>query len=167
MSRKVIPVLALALAGAGLSLAWLRMREAREFSRRCDVQTEAGTNYTAQLVETTIGRAENGCVIIVYARLLNPNPFELELQRDAFVLDTDGNHRYLPSTSGTQTKLIKLPTGGVSEREAFSFSVPEDSFRGEINLQIGKDYRAMVKNNKPYELRLRNGQFFTFRRREW
>jgi hypothetical protein len=167
MSKKVVPVVALALVGAGLSLIGLRMWEAREFSRRCEVRTDAGTNYVAQLVETTVGRADNGCVVIVYARLLNPNPFELELQRDAFVLDTDGHHHWLPSTSGTQTKLIKLAPGGVSEREAFSFSVPEDSFRGEINLQIGKDYRVMVKNKRPYELRLRNGQFHTFRRREW
>ena len=165
--QKAVLVVALALVGAGLLATWLRTRQAHEFSRRYEAHTAAGTNYTVQLVETTVGRTDIGCVVIVYARVSNPNPFALELPRDAFVLDAYDHHHYLPSTSGTQTKLIKLSPGGVSEHEAFSFGVPEGSLRGTIRLQVGRDCWVMVKDNRPYELRLRNGQFHTFRRREW
>ena len=148
-------------------LAWRRTAEAREFSQRYEAQTDEGTNYAAQLIETTVGRTDNGCVVIVYARLSNPNPFELTLARDRFLLQAEDGHRYSPSTSGTQTNLIKLPANGVSEREAFSFLVPESSFQGAIRLQIGRNSWAGIKDSRPWEPRLRSGQFRTFRRRYW
>ena len=161
-------VVAAVLIGAGVSvLAWLRIREARAFSAPHEVQTEAGTNYVVQLLEATVGRADNGCVLIVYARMQNPNPFMLVLRRDAFVLLDDNKNSCLPSTSGTQEELIKLPPGGVSDREAFSFIVPEKMFQGAIQWQVGRNDRVTVKDSKPYDAQLRSGQFRTFRRRAW
>jgi len=151
---------------AGLS-AWLRLLEARQLSQPCPVQTYGGTNYLVQLQETAVGRAENGYVLIIYARLQNPNAFDVVLQRDWFVL-VDGDKEYfLPTTNGTQTATITLPAGGERDGETFSFALPESALNGTIALKVGKDYWAMVKEDKPFTRTLRDGEFVSFRRRQW
>lgn len=68
------------------TFAWLRLRDAREFSQPIPVHTYGGTNYIVQLLETAVGRVDTGCMVIVSLRLENPNPFEVVLNREWFVL---------------------------------------------------------------------------------
>ena len=157
----------LIIAGSVAVLAWLRVREAREFTQRHAVHTFSDTNYVAQLLETSVGGATSGAVVIVYLRIENPNDFELALDRNWFILVDHDKDYYLPSTSGTQTALIKVPPHGVSEREMLSFTVLDGSFEGTLGLQLGHNYWVLLKAEEPYTTQLRDGQFHTFKTRNW
>src|SRR5438067_2436744 len=78
-------------------LATTRVKEAREFSQGYRVQTMTGTNYVVQMLETTVGKVETGHVVIVYARFENPNPSEVVLRRDWFVMVDHDKDYYLPT----------------------------------------------------------------------
>jgi hypothetical protein len=171
MSRRVqISVGAIAVATIGVSLgllAMLRIREAKEFSEPHIVQTYGGTNYVVQLTEVAVGKIETGCVLIVYLRLQNPNTYDVTLRRDWFILVDHNKDYFLPSTTGTQAELIKLPANGVLDREMLSFMVPDNAFAGRVALFVGQNYMVLVKNEGPFEAHLRNGEFRSFRRRSW
>jgi hypothetical protein len=164
----VVAGTAIAVIGVSLgTLAMLRVHEAREFSLPHTAATYGGTNYLVQLTEAVVGKIETGCVLIVYLRLQNPNPFDVTLNRDWFVLVDRDKDYYLPSTAGTQTELIKLPANGVLDREMLSFTVPDDAFAGTVALMVGRNYMVLVKDREPFEVRLRAGEFRSFRRRSW
>jgi hypothetical protein len=171
MSRHIqISVAAIAVATIGVSLgllAMLRVREAKDFSEPHIVQTYGGTNYVVQLTEAAVGKGETGCVLIVYLRLQNPNAYDVTLRRNWFILVDRDKDYFLPSTMGTQTELIKMPPNGVLDREMLSFTVPDDAFAGRVALFVGQNYMVLVKNERPFEAHLRNGEFRSFRRRSW
>jgi hypothetical protein len=164
----MVGIVAVGVIGISAALlAMMRVKEAREFSQRYRVQTFAGTNYVVQLLETTVGKVETGTVVIVYARFENPNPTELVLQREWFVLADHDKDYFLPVTSGTQSPLIKLPPNGVLDREALSYAVRDDSFAGALALEVGHHYFVLVKNEKPWTQRLDAGKFVTYHSRDW
>lgn len=161
-------VIALVVIGVSIGvLALLRIQEAKEFRRPHLVQTYGGTNYVVQLTEVVVGKTETGCVLIAYLRLENPNPYDVTLSRNWFVLMDHAKDYYLPSTTGTQTELIKLPANGVLDREMLSFTVADDTFAGSVALMVGHNYMVLLKDEGPYEVHLRNGEFRSFRRRHW
>ncbi len=149
------------------AVAWLRVLESKHLSEPCRVKTYGGTNYVVQLLETAVGKVDAGYVLIVYARVQNPNAWDVTLNRDWFVLVDGDKDYFLPSTNGTQTAAITLPANGVLDREMFSFTLPEASLGGTIALKVGQNYWVMVKNEKPFDRALRSGEFVSFRRREW
>ncbi len=166
--QKLVAVIALVVMGASLGLlALLRVQDAKEFRRPHPVQTYGGTNYVVQLTEVAVGRTETGCVLIVYLRLENPNPYDVTLDRNWFVLMDHAKNYYLPSTTGTQTELIKLPANGVLDREMLSFTVADDAFAGAVALMVGREYMVLLKDEEPFDARLRNGEFRSFQRRHW
>jgi len=171
MSRRfqvLVAGIALAVIGVSLGLlAMLRIQEAKEFRRPHRVQAYGGTNYIVELAEAVVGKTETGCVLIVYMRLQNPNPYDVTLDRNWFILVDHDKDYYLPSTTGTQTGLIKLPANGVLDREMLSFTVPDDAFVGAVALMVGQNYLVLVKNEEPFRVHLRNGEFQSFRRRSW
>ncbi len=126
--QKLVAVIALVVIGVSFGvLALLRVREANEFRRPHPVQTHGGTNYVVQLAEVVVGKTETGCVLIVYLRLKNPNPYDVTLSRNWFVLMDHAKDYYLPSTTGTQTELIQLPANGILDREMLSNTVADDT----------------------------------------
>jgi hypothetical protein len=164
----LVGVIALVVIGMSLGLlAVLRVQEAKEFHRPHPVQTYGGTNYVVQLADVVVGRAETGCVLLVYLRLKNPNPYDVTLSRNWFVLVDRAKDYYLPSTTGTQTELIKLPANGVLDREMLSFTVADDAFAGTVALLVGRNHMVLVKDETPFEARLRNGEYRSFQRRHW
>jgi len=164
-SRVVVAVI---IVGAGLGLmAMLRIQEAKEFSQPHQAQTDGGTNYVVQLTEATAGRIKTGYVLILYLRLENPNSFDVTLGRNSFILVGHDTDHYPPSTMGTQAGLIKIPANGVLEREMLSFTVPEDTLAGSVALKAGPNCTFFVKNQKPFGVRLQDGEFRSFRRRSW
>jgi hypothetical protein len=166
--QKLVAVITLVVIGVSFGLlALLRVQEAKEFRRPHPVQTYGGTNYVVQLTEVVVGKTETGCVLIVYLRLKNPNPYDVTLRRNWFVLADHAKDYYLPSTTGTQTELIKLPAKGVVDREMFSFTVADDAFAGAVALMVGRQYMVLLKDEEPFEVRLRDGEFRSFRRRHW
>jgi hypothetical protein len=171
MSKRIqflVAAIALAVIGVSLGLlAMLRVQEAREFSRPHRVETYGGTNYIVQLTEVAVGKTETACVLIVYLRLENPNPYDVTLSRNWFILVNQAKDYYLPSTTGTQTELIKLAANGVLDREMLSFTVPDDAFVGTVALMVGRNYLVLVKDQQPFAVNLRNGEFRSFRRRSW
>lgn len=150
----------------GLS-AWLRVREAAQLTQPNRVQTDGGTNYVVQVLETTIGRTENGYLLLIATRFENPNPYEVLLRRDGFVLLDRNQDSYQPSTTGTQSALIKLPPNGVVENETLNFAVPEGALVGAMELKVGKDRSVLIKDDKPFDRQLNRGEFVSFRRRTW
>lgn len=171
MSKRIqILVAGVAVAVIAVSLGLLgllRIREAKEFSRRYIVETYGGTNYVVQLTEAAVGKTDTACVLIVYLRLQNPNPYDVTLNRNWFILVDQVKDYYLPSTTGTQTELIKLPANSVLEREMLSFTVPDNAFAGTVALMVGRNYLVLVKDQAPFEAHLRDGEFRSFRRRSW
>ena len=171
MSRRVqmlVAVVAVAVIGVSLGLlAMLRIQDAKEFSQPHHVGTYGGTNYIVQLTEAAVSKTKTGCVLIIYLRLENPNPYDVTLSRNWFVLVDHDKDYYLPSTTGTQTELIKLPANGVLDREMLSFTVPDDAFAGTVALLVGRNYLVLVKGPEPFAVRLRSGEFQSFRRRSW
>jgi hypothetical protein len=166
--QKFVAVIALVVIGVSVGLlAVLRVQEAKEFHRPHPVQTYGGTNYIVQLTEVVVGKTETGCVLIVYLRLRNPNPYDVTLSRNWFVLMDHAKDYYLPSTTGTQTELIKLPANGVLDREMLSFTVADDTFAVAVALMVGRQYMVLLKDEDPYEMRLHNGEFHSFQRRQW
>jgi hypothetical protein len=166
--QKLVAAIALIVIGVSFGLlALLRVQEAKVFRRPHPVQTYGGTNYVVRLTEVVVGKTETGCVLIVYLRLENPNPYDVTLSRNWFVLMDHAKDYYLPSTTGTQTELIKLPANGVLDREMLSFTVPDDAFAGAVALMLGRQYMVLLKDEEPFEVRLRNGEFRSFRRRHW
>jgi hypothetical protein len=164
----IIGLAAMAVIGICLALLGLmRVHETRQFSQSYRLQSDTGTNYVVQLLETTVGKVDTGHVVIVYARFENPNPTEVVLKREWFVLVDHDKDYYLPTTSGTQTPLIKLPPNGVLEKEALSYAVGDDSFAGTIGLEIGHHYFVLIKNQKPWKQKLHQGHFVTFHGRDW
>jgi len=89
--------------------------------------------------------------LIVYLRLQNPNTYDVTLRRDWFILVDYNKDYFLPSTTGTQTELIKLPANGVLDREMLSFMVPDNAFAGRVALFVGQNYMVLVKNERPFE----------------
>ena len=164
--RAVLVVVAAVGAALGL-VAMLRIREAREFSQPHQLQTDGGTNYVVQLTEAVVGKAETRCVLILYLRLENPNPFDVTLSRKWFSLVARDRDHYWPLMAGTQSELIKLPARGVLEKEMLSFAVPDDALGDSLALMGGRSYILLVKDKKPFEKRLRDGQFWSFRSRRW
>jgi hypothetical protein len=161
-------MVALLIAGVGVGLlALFRVQQAKEFSRPRQVQTRDATNYVVRLLEAAVGRSDTGCVLILYMQLENPNSFEVTLYRKWFVLIDHDKIRYLPSMRGTQSELIKLPANGVLEKEMLSFTVPDDTFASRVTLMVDQKYRILVKDEIPFNVRLRNGEFRSFRRRSW
>lgn len=161
-------VILLVVIGGGLAgLGWLRVREAREYSQPYQVHTYTGTNYVAQLAETTIGRTDTGYLVIVNVRLQNPNPFPLRLSRNWFLLVDHDKDYYQPTIAGTQPEWIVIPAQGVAEHEPLTFAVPTDSFAGSLAVQVGQNYWVLLKTPKSQVPELRPGQFHTFRRRNW
>ena len=145
--QKLVAVITLAVIGVSFGLlALLRVQEAKEFRRPHTVQTYGGTNYVVQLTEVVVGKTETGCVLIVYLRLKNPNPYDVTLRRNWFVLADHAKDYYLPSTTGTQTELIKLPAKGVVDREMLSFTVADDAFAGAVALMVGRQYMVLLKD---------------------
>ena len=171
MSKRIqsrVAVVAVAIIGTGLGLmALLRIQEAKEFSQPHSVQTDGGTNYIVRLTEAAVGKTKTGCILILYLRLENPNPFDVTLGRNWFILVSHDTDYYRPSITGTQSELIKLPANGVLDREMLSFTVPDDAFAGRVALRVGWNYMLLVKDQKPFEARLREGEFRSFRRRSW
>jgi hypothetical protein len=171
MSRRfqiLVAVIALTVIAVSLGLlAMLRIREMKEFRQPHRVATYDGTNYIVELTEAVVGKNDTGCVLIVYARLQNPNPYDVTLNRNTFILVDHAKDYYLPSTTGTQTGLIKLPANGVLDREMLSFTVPDDAFAGAVALMVGQNYLVLVKDEEPFQVHLRNGEFQSFRRRSW
>jgi hypothetical protein len=171
MSRQIrilAVVIILAIAGVSVGLlALFRVQQAKDFSQPYRVQTAEGTNYVVQLVETVVGKTDTDWVLIVYMKLENPNPFAVALDRHSFFLIDRHRVRHLPSTTGTQDELIKLPANSVLEREMLSFTVPEDTFAGRIALRVGRDHRVTIKDQTPFEVRLGSGEFRSFRRHSW
>ena len=171
VSRRLqVSVAAVAVVTIGVSLgllAVLRIREAKEFSEPHTVQAYGGTNYVVQLTEAVVRKSETGCVLMVYLRLQNPHAYDVTLDRDWFVLVDRDKDYFLPATIDTQTKLIKLPANGVLDRELLSFGVPDDAFTGMVALLVGQNYMVLVKNDEPFAVHLRNGEFRSFRRRSW
>ena len=145
------------------TLAWLRLRDAREFTQPCPVHTYGGTNYVVQLLETAVGRVESGCVVVVSLRLENPNPFVVTLPREWFVLLDHEKEYYEPTLLGT----IQLPAHGVVEREAFGFVVTEQALAGLLALKVGQNYFMTVKSPRPYTQLVGKGRFVSFRQRDW
>ena len=161
----IIGVLALALVVLSvLGLAALRVDRAHQFSQLYRVQTFTGTNYVVRLLETTVGRVQTGYVVVVYARFENPNPTEIVLKRDWFVLADHDKDYYLPASGAP---LIKLPPSGVLEKEALSYVVGDDAFLGPLALEIGHHYFVLLKTDKPWAGNLKEGRFVTFRSRDW
>lgn len=148
-------------------LALFRVQQAEEFRRPHRVQMRGGTNYVLQLIEVSVGKIDTGCVLIVYMRLENPNPFEISLRRSRFVLVGQFRDYYPPSTTGTQSELIKLPAQGVLEREMLSYLVPDDLLAGAVALQIGRNNRILLKDRGLIGTTLRSGEFRSFRRPSW
>ena len=74
---------------------------------------------------------------------------------------------YLPSTMGTQTLEITVPAQGKVETEMLSFSVPDEGLAGAMGMQIGQNYWIMLKDKEPFKMKLKSGEFVTFRRRDW
>ena len=166
--QKLVAVIALVVIGVSFGLlAVLRVQEAREFHRPHPVRTYGGTNYVVQLTEVVVGKTDTGCVLIVYLRLRNPNPYDVTLHRNWFVLMDHAKDYYLPSTTGTQTELITLPANGVLDREMLSFSVADDTFAGAVALLAGREYMVLLKDEEPFKMRLRNGEFRSFQHRHW
>jgi len=165
--KRLLLVLTLIVTALLTTLAWLRTKEAHAFSQQYRVHTFAGTNYVLQLTSTTIGRVHTNFIIILAARLENPNPFEAVLERKWFVMTDHDRDYYQPSTNGTQAALIRLPPHGVVDRELFSYTVPGDSFEGALALMAGHQYLVLVKTRQPYQPKLGDGEFITFHRRNW
>ncbi|HUJ72370.1 MAG TPA: hypothetical protein VLZ30_09000 [Verrucomicrobiae bacterium] len=166
-SRILAVVVVLAIVGVGIGLlALFRIQQAREFSEPHQMR-RGGTNSVVRLVEADIGKTDVGYILIVYMRLENPNPFDIALPREWFELvDRRGKH-YAPSVSGTQRELIKLPANGVLPREMLSFTIPDDSLEGMLVLVAGQNYKIWVKDRTPFNGRLRDGEFRSFRRQSW
>ncbi len=167
IQRRVVLVV-IATVGVGLGLmAVLRIQEAKEFSQPHQTQTDGGTNYVVQLTEVVVGKAKTGYVLILYLRLENPNPFDVTLSRNWFILVTHDTDHYRPSITGTQSELIKIPANGVLDREMLSFTVPDDALVGSVALIGGRSYILLVKDKRSFEVRLRDGEFYSFRCRCW
>lgn len=171
MSRTKQWIIGAALAG-GLALVvyavgWWRVREAEDMSRPHAVRTYGGTNYVVSLQEVTVGRSDVGYVLLVALRLANTNDFPVTLNRNAFILVDPNKDYYLPSTTGTQTPSITVPAHGALESEVLSFSLPEEGVEGSMGLQIGLNYWIMLREDKPFGLKLKSGEFISFRRRDW
>ena len=145
------------------TLAWLRLRDAREFAEPCRVHTYGGTNYIVQLLEAAVGRVDTGCMVIVSLRLENPNPYEVTLKREWFVLMDHEKEYYEPTLLGP----IHIPAQGVVEREAFGFMVTDEALAGLIALKIGQQYFVTVKNPHPYTRPVGKGKYVSFHQRDW
>jgi len=148
-------------------LAWLRLGDARQFGQAYKVKTYDGTNYVFQFIETTVGKVETSCVLIVYARIENPNPAPLTLKRDWFVLVDDDKDYFQPVATTGQSSTITIPANGVAEKEALSFVVPDDTLNGMLALNVGHRYFATFKSSKPLSRPLLKGQYVTFRQLNW
>lgn len=171
MSRKlpwIVGGAALAvIVVCGVILVLYRMQETATFGRPHRVQTFGGTNYVARLAETTIGRTDRGRVVIVRLILLNPNAFDIELNRNWFILVDADKDYFLPTTTGEQSDLIRVPAHGVIENELFTYAVDETSFQGALGLLVGHHYMVMLKGIEPYTRELEVGEYRSFRREDW
>ncbi|MCX7885900.1 MAG: hypothetical protein N3B01_01395 [Verrucomicrobiae bacterium] len=163
------------VAGAAVSvlvvglgaMGWWRTHLARVFSRPHHVQTAGGTNYVLSVTAVTLGKTEGNYLVILTARVENPNAFELLLHRARFVLTDSFGMSHLPLTNGIQTAQIRIPPNSASEAERFSYVVPPRALDGSLMWCAGHQYKVSVKNARPYRRQLRDGEFATFRRQNW
>ncbi len=171
MNRKLqilVGTVALLVIAVCLGLrARIRIEQAEKFSQLHQVQTYGGTNYVVQLVSTTVGAAETGYVVVVELRLENPDETNLVLDREWFVLADQDRNYYLPSTTGTQTRLIKIPARSVDEKELLTYTVEKVALNGSLVLRVGTDHWAVIKTDKPFRVSLGRGSFRTFHRADW
>jgi len=145
----------------------LRVRRGHAFGQPHQVRNHDGTNYVVRLSETILGRVGTGYVVIVFLELQNPNPFELTLDRNDFILVDEDKDYYLPATNGTQTATIKVPARGVRDNAMLSFTVAADAFRGTIGLQVGHYYWVALKSEQPYAPQLPPDEFRSFKQLDW
>ena len=155
----IVTINALSIA----ALVWLRSHDSQSFSQPCEVHTYGGTNYIVHPLETAVGRIDAGCMVIVSLRLENPNPFEVILKREWFVLLDHEKEYYEPTQLGT----VRIPAQGVVEREVFGFVIPNEALAGLIALKVGQQYFITVKSPKPYTLPVGKDQFVMFRQKDW
>jgi hypothetical protein len=165
---KILLAVGISMTTAVIAIvAWRRIEDSRRLSQPAHVQTDGGTNYIMQLLESTVGKLDAGYVLLLYLRFENPNAFPVTLQRNWFVLVGHNHTYYQPTTTGTQTPLIELPPNGVLEREMLSFTLSETALAGSIGLQMGRNDWVIVKDEKPFTERINRDEFRTFRRRRW
>jgi hypothetical protein len=158
------------LAGVAIAVALVgttRLRKTRLFGQEYRVRGPDGTNYVIQLSDVTVGKVESGCVLIVAARIHNPNDHELVLQRPWFILVDHDRDYYQPLPTGDQGALIRVPAHGVLEKELLDFVVPDDALTGTIALSVGHHYFVLLKGPKPLSRALVPGEFYQFRQRDW
>jgi hypothetical protein len=171
VSRRTQWIIGAALAGMAAIVicwvAWWRVDEAAAMSKPHSVHTYGGTNYVVRLKELTVGRGDTGYAVLVSVELENPNAFPVVLNRDWFILVDANKDYYLPSTTGTQTQFITLTANGKVDSDLLSFVVPEEGLAGTMGMRIGQDYWIMLKDQKPFDRKLKSGEFVTFRRRDW
>jgi hypothetical protein len=161
-------VAALLIVGVSVVLlALFRLEQAREFSRPNEVRARGGVDYVLRLLEVQVGKVATGYVLIVYIRLENPNSYSVTLRREWFGLIDRRRKFYPPSVSGTQSELITIPARGVLSREMLSFTVPETILAGRVALVAGPNQAILVKDRTPFDARLRDGEFRSFRRQNW
>jgi hypothetical protein len=144
-----------------------RLKDAREFSQPHQVATHGGTNYVVRVTAATVGKTSSGSILILHLQFTNPNPFPVVLDRNWFVLMDHDKDYYLPSADGPQAPQITLPASGQLDGETLTFAVPDDSFEGVVALLAGRQYMIMIKNQNPWRQTLHDGQFESFRSRDW
>lgn len=171
MNRKLaalIGVTAVVVTAAVLSLvAQCRLHETQTYSHAHAVRTYGGTNYIIALEQTTIGRTDTGYILILAVRLQNPNPFPVRLDRNWFVLVDHDKDYYQPTTEGTQTRWIDLPSRATAAKETLSYTLPADALAGTLGVQLGQNYWTMVKDVGGAGEPGRSGEFRSFQRRQW
>ena len=145
------------------AVAWLRLHDFRQFRQTHSAHTYGGTNYTVELLATTVGKVESGVVVIVDIQLHNPNPFEVVLRREWFVLLDHEKEYFEPLTLGA----IHIPANGTVDKETLNFAVPDEALAGVLALEVGRDNFAMLKSPKPFTQPLTKGQFIMFRHQDW
>jgi hypothetical protein len=158
-----LAVIAVCLAVIGL----YRVQEVRAFGRPHRVQTYGGTNYVVRLAETTIGRTDSGRVVIVRLILANPNPFDIVLDRNWFILVDMDKDYFLPTPAGAEAAAIKVPARAVRDDELLTYAVDETSFDGTLGLFVGHHYVVLLKGIEPYTRELAVGEYRSFRRADW
>ena len=164
----VVATIAIAVIAVCIALnGKVRINRARAFSEPHRVQTYGDTNYVVRLAETTVGRTDSGMVVIVSMSLENPNPYELVLDREWFVIVDHDRDYFQPSTTGAQSQLIKVPANSVINGEMLSFVMGTDALDGGMMLKVGKDAWVFLKRAEPYREPIRVGEFRTFRTRNW
>jgi hypothetical protein len=148
LQRLALAAAALLAAVAG-ARAWMRARDAREFSR--PHQTEiAGKSVAVRLQKIVVGKAATGILVMVFVRTEDADGRDVPVEHRSFLLVDGSGRQYLPA-------------GG----EALSYNAPANLLSGPIWLQAGPALRLPVKNERPFKRELRDGEFRTFQTTDW